>query len=162
MAALAGLQVPPGFRRMIRCEYKPLGIPYRLVGFDFHAALVPDLVMALRAETRLVAAIAALRIILRLYRVDGDKAGPMGRGHRFSCPRQTSPQIWFDIPTLVAVETERLLMAVGAITSRLLCQQPVFLGEKGPVIVRYAGPAVAVPALIKRGALVFPVVGPGV
>jgi len=38
----------------------------------------------------------------------------------------------------------------------------VFLDEKGAMIARYAGSAVAVPAFLKRGALVFPVVGPGI
>ncbi|HEY5522132.1 MAG TPA: hypothetical protein VIK21_03000 [Desulfuromonadaceae bacterium] len=123
MTSLAGLQVPPRFRRMIRSKYKSLGVPYRLVRFDVHAALVPDLVMAVRAETRFVAAIATLRtIILCLYRMDGNPAGPMGCGHGFPCSRQAFPQIGVDIPALVAVETERLLMAIGAIASRLLCQ----------------------------------------
>ena len=88
MASLAGLQVPPRFRCMICSKYKSLGIPYRLVRFDLHAALVPYLVMAVRAETRLVAAIAGLRTtILRLYRMDGDKVGPMRRRHGLSCSR---------------------------------------------------------------------------
>ena len=122
MASLTGLQVPPRFRRMIRSEYEPLGIPYRLVRFDLHAALVPYLAVAVRAETRLVAAITALWIILRLYRVDGDKTGPVRRGHGFPCSRQALPQIGLDIPAFVAVKTERLLMAIGAIVSRLLGQ----------------------------------------
>jgi hypothetical protein len=163
MASLAGLQVSPRFRRMIRGEYKPLGIPDRLVGFDFHAALVPYLAMAVRAETRLVATIAALRtVIFRLYRVDGDKAGSMRRGHGFPYSRQAFPQIGVDIPALVAVETERLFMAVGTIAPRLLCQQPVFLHEKGAMIARYAGSPMAVPAFLERGALVSLVVGTGV
>jgi len=123
MAPLAGLQVPPRFRCMVGGKYKSLGIPNRLVRFDFHTALVPDLAMAVRAETRFVAAIATLRTAtLCLYRVDGDKAGPMRRGHGFPCSRQAFPQIWFDIPAFVAIEAERLLMAVGAIVSRLLRQ----------------------------------------
>lgn len=122
MASLAGLQVPPRFRCMICSKYKSLGVPYRLVRFDVHAALVPYLAMAVRAETRLVAAIAGLRTILRLYRMDGDKVGPMRRRHGLPCSRQTFLQIGFDIPAFVAVETERLLMAIGAVASRLLCQ----------------------------------------
>ncbi len=78
------------------------------------------------------------------------------------CSRQALPQIGFDVPAFVAVETERLLMAIGAIASRLLRQQSVFLDEKGAVIARYAGSAMAVPAFLERGVLVFPVVGPGV
>ena len=122
MARLTGLQVPPRFRRMIRREYEPLGIPYRLVRFDLHAALVPYLAVEVRAETRLVAAITALWIILRLYRVDGDKTGPVRRGHGFPCSRQALPQIGLDIPAFVAVKAERLFMAIGAIVSRLLRQ----------------------------------------
>ena len=97
--------------------------------------------------------LAALRIILRLYRVDGDKIGPMRRGHGLPCSRQALPQIGLDIPALVAVETERLLMAIGAIVSRLLRQQSVFLDEKGAMIARYAGSAMAVPAFLERALL---------
>jgi hypothetical protein len=107
---------------MIGSKYKSLGVPYCLVRFDVQAALVPYLAMAVRAETRLVAAITGLRTLLRLYRMDGDEVGPMCRRHRLSCSRQTFPQIGFDVPAFVAVETERLLMAIGAIASRLLCQ----------------------------------------
>ena len=124
MASLAGLQVPPRFRRVIRSEYESLGIPDRLVRFDAHAALVPYLVvMAIRAEPRLVAAIAALRtIILCFYRMDRDEVGPMRRRHGLPGSRQTFPQVGFDVPAFVAVETERLLMAIGAIVSPLLRQ----------------------------------------
>jgi len=38
----------------------------------------------------------------------------------------------------------------------------VFLDEKGAMIARYAGAAMAVPAFFERGALVVPMVGPGV
>ena len=163
MASLARLKVSPRFCRMIRSKYKSLGIPYGLVRFDVQAPLVPNIAMAVRAETRLVAAIASLlTITLRLYRVDRDKAGPMRLRHGLPCSRQALPQIGFDIPAFVAVETERLLMAIGAVAPRLLCQQSVFFDEKGAVIARYAGSAMAVPAFPEPGAPVFPVVGPGV
>jgi hypothetical protein len=52
-------------------------------------------------------------------------------------------------------------MAIRAIVSRLLGQQPVLRDEKGPVIADHAGAAVAVPAFIELDVFVFSMVAPG-
>ena len=92
MTRLARLQIPPHFRGMIRIPVIYLRAGARLaVGFDFHVALFPRLGVAVRTEFRLVAAIAVLGIIRRLYGMDGDKIGPMRPGHVLpSCATDSS------------------------------------------------------------------------
>ena len=81
VAGLAGLQVPPHLRRMIRIPVVDLRRARLPVRFDVHASLLPDPAMAVRTETRLVAAIAVLGVIRRLDGMCGDKIGPMRFGH---------------------------------------------------------------------------------
>jgi hypothetical protein len=145
------------------------GIEYRnVIGlsvktFEAHSGPVPlNLpVVAVRAEFRLVAAIAGLEVIRRLYGMNGDKIGPMRLRHGLPSPREAFPQIGLDVPAVVTVEAEGLLVAISAVVGRLLRQQPVLLHEKGAVIVRYAGIAVAFPAILQRGVIVIPVACPG-
>src|SRR5512140_2627351 len=166
MASLTGLQVPPRLRGMI-------GNPARLgdtrrridraVRFDAHAAPVPlNLpVVAVRAESRLVAAVAVPGVIRRLYGVNGDEIGPMRLRHVLPSPREAFLHIGLDSPALVTVEAEGLLVAIRAVVGGLLCQQSVLVHEKGAVVVRHAGSAMAVPAILQLGVLVFLVAGPG-
>ncbi len=106
MASLAGLQVPPGFRCMIGSIYKPLRVTYRHVRFDFHAALVRYLAVAVRAITRLMAAITALGVRRRFYGMDGDKVGTVRRGHGLTPPRQAFLGLRFNRAAFMAIEAE--------------------------------------------------------
>jgi hypothetical protein len=161
VARLAGLQVPPRFDRMIRIPVKDLrgtGLP---MGLDAHAPFIPRLAVAVRAEFRLVAAIAVLGVIRRLYGMDGDKIGAMRLGHELPSPRRTSLQIRFNAAAFVAVDTEGLLMAIRAIVPCLLGQQPVLLYKESAVIAHHTRPAMAIFAFISFVAFKVPVVGPG-
>lgn len=131
--------------------------------FDAHATPVPlNLpVVAIRAETRLVAAIAVPGVIRRLYGVNGDEIGPMRLRHVLPSPREALLHIWLEAPALVTVEAEGLLVAIRAVAGGLLRQLSVLVHEKGAVVVHHAGSAMAVPAIIRLGAPVFLVVGPG-
>jgi hypothetical protein len=129
------------------------------VGFDAHAPLVRYLVVAIRAEILLVAAIAVLGVILRLDGMDGDKVGPMRCGHGLTFSRQTLLQVGFDIPASVAVETEGLLVTVQAIGGGSFRQQSVLSGPA--MIVHFAGAAMTVPTGVQLAGIVFLVVGPG-
>jgi hypothetical protein len=82
MTGLARLQIPPRFRSMIGIPVIYLRAGACLaVGFDLHVALVLLLGMAVRTEFRLMAAIAALRVIRRFDGMDGDKIRPVRPGH---------------------------------------------------------------------------------
>jgi hypothetical protein len=129
--------------------------------FDAHAPLRPDLAVAVLAKIRLVAAIAILRVVRRLDRMDRNKIGPVRLGHVLPSSREAPPQIGLDAPAFVAVQAEGLLMAVRAVVPRLLRQQPVLLHEKGPVIAHHALPAMAVLTFIKLAILIIPVVSLG-
>jgi len=130
---------------------------------DAHAGPVPlDLpAVAVRAECRLMAAVAVLWIACRLDGMDGDEIGPMRFRHVLASPREAFLQIGLDAPAVVTVEAEGLLVAIGAVAGGLQRQQPVLAQEKGAVIVRHAGPAMAVPAVLQLGVLVFPVIRRG-
>jgi hypothetical protein len=160
MARLAGLQVPPRFRSMIRIPVIDLRGACLPMRFDAHAPLRPRLAVAVRAETRLVAAVAVLWVVRRLDRMGRNKIGPVSLGHVLPSPRGTPLQIGRDPSALVTVYAEGLLMAVGAIISRLLRQQPVLFHEKGTMIAHHVRPAMAVLTLIRLAILIFPVVSP--
>jgi len=128
---------------------------------DVHAPLLSDLAVAVRTKTRLVATIAVLGVIRGLDGMDGDKVGPVRLGHVLPSSRRTPLQIGRDPPALMTVDTERLLMAVGAVIARLLRQQSVLLDEEGAMIAHHAGSAMAIFAFIRRAILIIPVVGPG-
>jgi hypothetical protein len=145
---------------VIRIPIVDLRVTRLAVRFDIHAALL-RFTVAVRAESRLVAAIAVLGIVRRLDGMDRDEIGPVRPGHKFPSPRKTPGQIRFDHPTLMAVQTEGLLMAIVAIVARLLGQQAVLLDEKGAVVAHHTGSAMAVLTLIKLAVFIFPVVGPG-
>ncbi|MEK6535258.1 MAG: hypothetical protein AABZ40_06325 [Thermodesulfobacteriota bacterium] len=161
VARLAGLQVPPRFSRMIRIPVKDLRGDGLAMGFDAHAPFRPCLAVAVRAEIRLVAAIAILGIVRRLDRMDGNKIGPVRLGHVLPSPRRTPLQIGFDAPALVTVDTEGLLMAIGAVVPRPLGKQLVLLHKESPVIAHHTRPAMAIFAFISFVAFEVPVVSPG-
>lgn len=161
VARLAGLQVPPYFNRMIRVPVKDLRGTRLPMGFDAHAALIPCPAVAVRAEIRLVAAIAILRIVRRLDRMDGDKIGAMRLRHELPSSRRAPLQIGLDTPAFVAVDAERLLMAIRAVVPRLLGQQLVLLHKKSAVVAHHTRPAMAISAFISFAAFEVPVVGPG-
>jgi hypothetical protein len=162
MARLAGLQIPPRLRRVIRIPVVELRIGARLtVGLDLHVPLLTVLGMAIRTEFRLVAAIAVLRIPRRLHRMYRNKIGPVRAGLVFAPSRQTPRQIGLDPPTLMAIQAERLLVAFRAIVPRPLRQQPVLLHKKNAMIVNHSRTAVAILTRIKRGPLEPPVIRPG-
>jgi hypothetical protein len=131
------------------------------MGFDAHAPLLSDLAVAVRTETRLVAAIAVLGVVRGLDGMDGNKIGPMRLGHVLASPRRTPLQIGRDPPALVTVDTERLIMAVGAVIARLLRQQSVLLDEEGAMIAHHTRSTMTILAFIRLGVFIFPVVGPG-
>jgi hypothetical protein len=131
------------------------------VGFDFHIALCSVLSVAVRTEFRLMATIAALRVIRRLDGMDGDKIGSMRPGHVLPSRRRAPRQIRFDAPALVAIDTKGLLMTIRTIAARLLGQQSVLRHEKRAVIAHDTGAAVAIPTFIRLVAFEVPVVGPG-
>ena len=106
MASLAGLQIPPGFRGMIGGIYKPLRVTYRHMGFDAQAAPVRYAFVAVRAITRLMAAITALGVCRRFHGMDGDKVGAMRRRHGFTAARQAFLVIRLNRAALVAIEAE--------------------------------------------------------
>ena len=108
------------------------------VGFDFHIPLLPRPAVAVRTETRFMTPIAVLGVIRRLYGVDRDKIRPVRPGHVLGSPRQAPCQIGFDSPAFVTIDTEGLLMAIGAIVARLLGQQSMLLHKKGAVIAQGA------------------------
>jgi hypothetical protein len=166
MASLTGLQVPPSIGGMIRnpaLGKHTRGSIYRLMRFDAHATPVPlNLpVVAVRAEIRLVAAIAVPWVVRRLYGVNGDEIGPVRLRHVLPSPREALLEIGLEATALVAVEAVGLLMAIRAVAGGLSCQIFVFVHEKGAVVVCHAGSAMAVPAILQLGAPVFLVVGPG-
>jgi len=153
---------PASIQRTRGIEYRNV-IGLTVKTFDAHAAPVPlNLpVVAVRAETRLVAAIAVPGIVRRLYGMNGDEIGPMRVRHVLPSPREALPQIGLEAPALVTVEAVGLLMAIRAVAAGLYRELFVLVHEKGAVIVHHAGPAVAVPAILQLGAPVFLVVGPG-
>src|SRR5512141_1878010 len=166
MAPLTGRQVPPRIRGMIRnpaLGEHARGSEYRPVRLDAHAAPVPLNLpgVAVRAETRLVAAVAVPGVIRRLYGMNGDEIGPMRLRHVLPSPREALLEIGLEAPALVAVEAVGLLVAIRAVAGGLPCQIFVFVHEKGAVVVRHAGSAMTVPAILQLGAPVFLVVGPG-
>jgi hypothetical protein len=62
----------------------------------------------------------------------------------------------------MTIQTEGLLMAIGAVVPRPLGKQAVLLHEKGAVIVHDTGSVMADPTLFGFGAFEFPVIGPGI
>jgi len=162
MARLAGLQVPPRLRGVIRIPFIDLRssacLPMR---FDLHVPLLPVLGMAVRTEFRIVAAIAGLRITRRLHRMYRDEIRPVRAGLVFAPSRQTPRQIGFDPPALVAIDTEGLLMAIRAITPRPLGQQAVLLHIKSAVVAHDTRRAMAILTFVELALFEVPVVGPG-
>jgi hypothetical protein len=146
---------------MIRIPVIDLRVARLAMGLDVHAPLLSDLAVAVRTETRLVAAIAVLRVVRGLDGMDRDKIGAMRLWHVLPSSRRTPLQIGRDPAALVTVDTEGLLMAVGAVIARLLRQQSVLLDEEGTMIAHHAGSAMAIVAFIRRAILIIPVVGPG-
>jgi hypothetical protein len=161
VARLAGLQIPPSFRGVIRIPVVDLRIARLTVRLDLHVPLLTILRMAIRTEFRLVATIAVLRIPRRLHRMYRNKIGPVCAGLVFAPSRQTPRQIGLDTPALVAIQAEGLLVAIRAIVPSPLRQQPVLLHKKSAVIVNHSRTAVAILTRIKRGPLEAPVIRPG-
>jgi hypothetical protein len=93
--------------------------------------------------------------------MDGDEIGPMRLRHVLPSPREALPHIDLEVPAIVTVEAEGLLVAIRAVAGGLSCQVFVLVQEKGAVVVHDAGSAVALPAILRRGGPVFLVVGPG-
>ncbi len=161
VAGFAGLEISPCFCGMIERPVINLCGAGRAVGFDTQPAFVHRLVVAVLAEFRLMATFAALRIIHGLYGVGGNEIRPVAPGHVLPSARYPPLQIRFDGPAFVAVEAEGLLMAIRAIVPRLIRQQAMLFDKKRPVIVDHAHSVVAIPAFLKLGVSVFPMVGLG-
>jgi hypothetical protein len=90
MARLAGLEIPPSLRSMIRIPVIDLGTAACLaVGFDLHAALLAQFGVTVRAGFRIMAAVAVLGITRRLHGMGRDEIGPVRLGHVVTLARRT-------------------------------------------------------------------------
>ena len=93
-----------------------------------------------------MAAIAALRIVQGLDRMDIDKITAMAFGDII--PAKGSYREIRVYPTaLVAIETERLIVALGAVSARLACQDAVASHPVTIMVGRYSFALVAAVAL---------------
>lgn len=127
MAGLAGLEVAPCFGRMLM---QSRGVPLA-VRTEHQVRLDPQLsfgeaIVAGGAELLVVTAVASLRVVLGLNWVNGNEVAPVALGH-IVAPEGVRRQIGVDPSTLVAIETERLLVALGTVVGRLLDKRPVVL-----------------------------------
>ena len=125
MTGLAGLEVAPRFGRMLM-QRRGVLLPVRA---EHQVRLDPQLsfgeaVVAGGAELLVVTAVAILRVVPGLDRVNGDEVAPVTLGHIVAA-EGVRRQIGVDPSTLVAIETERLRMALGTVVGGLLDKRPV-------------------------------------
>ena len=157
VAGLAGLQVPACFDGVLSdAEGIRLVIgPQHRVRLDAQGALGESFVAGIAKGNRVVAAIAVLRIVLRLDRVDADPVAAMGL--RFIVAAELAlRQITTRAPTIVAVKAPLLIVALGAVVAGLAGQHPV-AAEAEILIVVGGDPLglVAFVAVAQRRVLVF-------
>src|SRR3989304_2408120 len=87
---------PAPSRGSTRIQFVKLRASCLAMGAYVHVPLLPRPAVAVGAETRLVAAIAVLGVVRRLYGMDGDKVGPMRLRHVLAPPRAAFLQIGLD------------------------------------------------------------------
>ena len=137
VAGLARLQVAPCLGRVVRL---PVGggvllrcSPQRVVGLDIQGSLGKAAV-ALGAVLLVVAAVALLLVVLRLYRMDADEVAAMALWMRV--PAEV---LFFGIGAvqhtpLMAIETPGLVMALAAVAAGLARQNPVAAHKIGIMV----------------------------
>lgn len=104
MAALAGLQVPAGFRGMFAVPHPVLGVAAFHVRLDAHAPFRVT-IMAGVAELLVMAPVAGLRVVESLDRVDGHEVAAMALRDVVAA-EIADRQVGIDPASLVTVEAE--------------------------------------------------------
>jgi hypothetical protein len=125
VTCLAGLEVPS----CLDCVFMDSRSVTLTIGAKHQVRFDPqtsfrEAVVALRAVFLIMAAIAALRIIQRLDRMDIDKITPMAFGNVIPA-EGFSGKIRVYSASLMTVETERLIMALDTIAAPPTCKGTV-------------------------------------
>lgn len=115
MTGLAGLQIAPCFRGMLmqrRCIFLAVRAEHQ-VRLDPQLSF-GEAIVAGGAVLLVVTAVAVLRIVPGLDRVNGDEVAPVALGY-IVATEGVCRQVGVDPSTLMAIETERLLVALGTV-----------------------------------------------